>query len=110
MESFSSFKRKRHTPQVDVPGTVYLIHFDKKLAHAGHYIGWSQSLSQRLMHHRNGTGSALMRAVTHAGIDFKVAKTWEGVTRAFERELHNKKNTARICPLCQAAKEKNKEE
>lgn len=84
-----------------VLGTVYLIHFERPYQHARHYIGWTEDLSARLQAHRDGCGSALMAAVTRAGIGWVVARTWEGEDRGFERRLHRRKNSrARLCPIC----------
>lgn len=80
-------------------GTVYLIHFDRPFKHASHYIGWTMNLEGRLWHHKNGTGSRLMAAVTNAGIDWRVVRDWEG-DRNFERKLHNMHSSPRICPVC----------
>jgi len=35
--------------------TVYLLHFDKRLKHAGHYMGVTDDLPARLARHRAGT-------------------------------------------------------
>lgn len=83
---------------------VYLLHFATRYRHAGHYIGWSERLPARLAHHRSGTGARLMAAVSAAGIDFEVARLWEGADRAFERPLHNRKNTPKLCPICAGSK------
>lgn len=82
-----------------VQGTIYLLHFDKPLKHARHYIGWTGNLDERLMDHAEGRGSALMAAVSGAGIAFSVAKTWKG-DRHFERRLKNRKCTPKFCPVC----------
>jgi predicted GIY-YIG superfamily endonuclease len=79
--------------------TVYLLHFDKPLKHARHYIGFSTSLARRLEHHRKGSGSSLMAAVARAGIEFKVARTWKA-DRTFERSLKNRNNAPKLCPIC----------
>jgi hypothetical protein len=81
-------------------GTVYLIHFAMRYRHAGHYLGWSRCLDQRLSHHRAGHGARLMAAVSAAGIPFEVARVWSGADRAFERWLHNLKCGPRLCPVC----------
>lgn len=81
---------------------VYLIHFDESYKHARHYVGWTHSeftLERRLKHHENGTGSRLMKAVSKAGIPWKVVRTWDG-DQCFERRLHNNKNSKRLCPIC----------
>jgi predicted GIY-YIG superfamily endonuclease len=79
---------------------VYLLHFERPLHHAKHYLGCTNDLTKRLKKHRTGNGSKLMRAVTKAGIGFIIAKTWHG-DRHFERWLHNKKNSPKFCPICQ---------
>lgn len=86
-------------------GTIYLIHFERPYHHAKHYIGWSSDVDARMIAHEVGRGSALMRAVTGAGIKWKVVRTWPG-TRDDERRLHRQKNSpARLCPVClEAAK------
>lgn len=80
---------------------VYLIHFNKKLAHAQHYIGFVENdLEQRIEKHKAGTGAKILRACKEAGIDWKVVKVWEEGSRDFERSLKNKKKTRCICPVC----------
>lgn len=83
--------------------TVYLLHFESKLAHAQHYIGFTESeqtLPARLDHHRAGSGARLMRAVTEAGIPWSLARVWPAGSRSFERQLKNRKNTPVLCPTC----------
>lgn len=85
-----------------VPGTIYLLHFERPYRHARHYIGWTKKncLNARLDHHRAGSGSRLMAAVSAAGITFTIARLWTG-TRNDERALKRKKNApARLCPIC----------
>lgn len=71
-----------------------------KLAHAEHYIGWSEQHKRRLDHHRRGSGAKLPAAVVKAGYDFVVARTWEGADKNFERRLKNRKNSRELCPIC----------
>lgn len=86
---------------------VYLIHFDKKLAHAQHYIGFAEdqrTFETRIKQHRSKAkktkGAKLLRAVNIAGIGWDVVKVWEDGDRTFERSLKNKKKTSCICPVC----------
>lgn len=80
---------------------VYLIHFSEKFKHARHYIGFTDGkLDQRMEHHRKGTGSSLMKAVTNAGIEWSVARIWESGNRNFERKLKNRKESKCLCPVC----------
>ncbi len=84
-----------------VPGTVYLIHFERPYRHAAHYLGWSERLEERLAEHRAGRGARLMEVVAEAHIDWTVARTWDG-TRARERQLNKQGGRSRLCPLCRA--------
>lgn len=80
--------------------TVYLLHFDKPLKHASHYIGWAENVEKRIEHHRDGTGARLTQVIAEQGIGFTVARTWEGADKTFERRLKNCKHAADYCPLC----------
>jgi predicted GIY-YIG superfamily endonuclease len=82
-------------------GTVYLIHFEEPLAHAQHYLGFTDDLLTRLEQHRKGNGSRLMQVVGERGIDWILARTWQG-SRKLERKLKNRKNSPRLCTICQA--------
>jgi len=82
---------------------VYLLHFDRPLCHAQHYIGYTESaetLPIRLDHHAHGRGASIMRAVTVAGINWHVVRVWPEADRSFERRLKDQKNSARLCPVC----------
>jgi predicted GIY-YIG superfamily endonuclease len=81
-------------------GTVYLLHFDTPLKHARHYTGWSANLTLRLAEHATGRGARLTEVVADAGIGWTLARTWPGVTRAYERKLKNQGGASRRCPLC----------
>lgn len=88
---------------------VYLLHFDQPYKQARHYIGWSQNIDLRLAKHLMGTGARLMQVLYEQKIGFQVAKIWKDENRTFERSLKNKKNTPRICPICQELKKKGGE-
>lgn len=85
-------------------GTIYLVHFERPFRHARHYIGWTGgTLAARFARHRSlaplRRGSALLRAVFAAGIDFKVVRTWPG-TRDRERSFKINGHSAPRCPIC----------
>src|SRR5690348_739489 len=80
-------------------GTVYLIHFDRRYQHAGHYLGWARDLLARLAEHARGHGARLMAVITEAGIGWQLARTWPG-GRARERQLKKQGGASRRCPLC----------
>ena len=98
----------RATPRPIDPRTVqgevvYLLCFAERFGHAGHYVGYTSKLSARLWHHQRGTGARLLAAVAGAHIAVRVARTWQGADRTFERRIHNRKNTRELCPLCSGA-------
>jgi predicted GIY-YIG superfamily endonuclease len=83
----------------NVPGTVYLLHFSKPFGHAKHYCGFATDLEARIQAHRAGQGARLMTVIKAAGIDFTLARTWQG-TRARERQLKKQGGASRRCPTC----------
>jgi predicted GIY-YIG superfamily endonuclease len=82
-----------------ITGTIYMIHFDERYGHAGHYTGWTTDLPARLAAHTAGTGAKLMEVIKDAGITWRLARTWEG-TRNLERSLKRSGGGARRCPIC----------
>ena len=78
---------------------VYLLHFDRKLCHAGHYLGSTNDLESRLQCHRQGNGARLMEVVAEHGITWRLARTWPG-DRTLERRLKRRKEGRRLCPIC----------
>ncbi len=79
---------------------VYLLHFDKPYKHARHYIGYTANMARRLHEHElTSKGAKLLQVASAAGIKFTIAKTWEG-DRKLERQLKNRKNSAKLCPIC----------
>ncbi len=79
--------------------TVYLLHFARRYKHAGHYIGSTNSLAERLEAHENGRGARLLEVVHAAGIAWVLARTWEG-GRQRERQLKKQRGASRCCPIC----------
>lgn len=81
-------------------GHVYLIHFQSRYKHAGHYLGFATDLEQRLDRHRAGQGARLLEVIGEAGIGWKVVRVWSG-DRGLERSLKRRKNAPRrLCPVC----------
>jgi predicted GIY-YIG superfamily endonuclease len=79
--------------------TVYLLHLDRPLSHARHYLGSTADLEARLEEHRRGTGARLMEVCKERGIGFTLARTWAG-GRTLERQLKQQKGGPRLCPIC----------
>lgn len=80
-------------------GTVYLLHFQQRYQHAGHYTGWTADLASRLADHDAGNGARLLAVVKAAGITWTLARTWTG-SRSTERALKRQGGASRRCPLC----------
>ena len=90
---------------------VYLIHFERALHHARHYLGYCGPgrLDDRMDAHRHGQGARLLAARNRAEIAYEVARVWAHGDRAFERALKRRGYAPRIRPLCAApAKGKTK--
>lgn len=84
---------------------VYLLHFDEKLFHAGHYMGSAADLETRLGQHRNGTGARLTGVIKELGIGWTLARVWEfdSLRAARLAESHfkrHRKNNRGLCPIC----------
>lgn len=88
--------------------SVYLLHFDKPIAHAQHYLGSAVDLPTRLCQHYRGNGARLMEVVRERGISWQLVRTWEcnseREARLLEREFkHRRKNSRGLCPICTLA-------
>jgi predicted GIY-YIG superfamily endonuclease len=81
---------------------IYLLHFDRPLSHARHYVGYTDDPTpdRRIARHRQGRGSKLMAAVVQAGITFSVARVWSDANRDQERQIKKGKNAPKLCPIC----------
>jgi len=60
-------------------------------------------LERRIIEHERGFGANLVRVIRAAGIDFVLARTWNG-DRSRERRLKNTAGSARFCPVCVSSK------
>lgn len=89
---------------------VYLIHFESPFHHARHYVGCTRyTIETRMRKHRNGTGAKLLRAVSAAGIRWRVVRVWEGGDWELEKRLKARHRLADFCPVCQKEKRVRKE-
>ena len=92
---------------------VYLLHFEPRYQHAGHYLGYAKDVMARVALHRSGqSGSVLPEAAARAAVNMMLVRVWRQKGRKFERKLkgaskpHNKRtgSLARLCPACCALK------
>ena len=82
---------------------VYLIHFQSKLHHAQHYIGFVETdLLQRIELHLSNKGAKLLAAVNNQGIRWQVVRIWLEGDRRMERKLKNYKKARCFCPVCKS--------
>jgi predicted GIY-YIG superfamily endonuclease len=94
---------------------VYLLHFEPKFRHAGHYLGYADDIGRRVLEHQEGkSGAKLPAAAAAAGSKLILARTWEGEDRNFERKLkgrqlrpdgtktHHRGSLKQFCPICKA--------
>lgn len=84
-------------------GWIYTIHLHMPLGRPGrngawHYTGWARDLLSRLLDHRDGRGSAMLRYCALAGISWHLGGLCRG-TRADERRL-KQHGAARRCWTC----------
>jgi predicted GIY-YIG superfamily endonuclease len=100
-------KQAGYKKRKDVKGTVYLLHFSQKYHHAGHYLGFAETLENRLEQHRKGQGARLTQVIKDADIEFECVRTWEG-TRDFERQLKNRHDARSLCPNCRQERSEEK--
>lgn len=85
---------------------VYLIHLDRPLKHARHYVGFcaAECPEDRLKRHKSGNGARMLRAANLVGIDYHIIRTWDNLTihqaRQLECRLKRQHNAPRLCPVC----------
>lgn len=82
-------------------GNVYLLCFDPPLAHAKHYLGFTEhdDVEIRVEEHRKGIGARICAVAVDRGITLKLVRTWTKKTRSFERSL-KKRGKSHLCPNC----------
>jgi ribosomal protein S18 acetylase RimI-like enzyme/predicted GIY-YIG superfamily endonuclease len=84
-------------------GYVYVLHFEKTLAHSRHYVGCTSDPRARLCAHAQGRGARIVKAAAAAGIGFRLAAlgcTHHRGMRRIERQCKDWHNTAEFCPEC----------
>jgi len=79
---------------------LYLIHFEQRVAHAGHYLGCTDDLKNRLHEHGNTyRGAALMQECRRRGIAWTLAAVWR---HGHDKEHKTKQvgGLSKYCPIC----------
>jgi predicted GIY-YIG superfamily endonuclease len=87
--------------------TIYLLHLDKPLRHARHYVGLADTLDARLERHASGQGARMPAVCVERGITWRLVRTWQG-SRRLERQLQKRKDALKLCPVCAGANPLNR--
>lgn len=77
----------------------YLLHFDRPIYRAQHYLGWSTNIERRVALHRRGGGARLVAQALAAGIGVDLVRVWPEVDKARERAL-KRGGPKGYCPKC----------
>jgi predicted GIY-YIG superfamily endonuclease len=92
-------------PAIQSPGGVqgcYLLHFDRPIYRAQHYLGWSTNVVRRVALHQRGKGARLVAQALAAGIDVELVRVWPQADKAEERALKRRVPKS-YCPTCRPA-------
>jgi hypothetical protein len=86
---------------------LYLLHFEPRLHHAGHYLGFAVDVERRVGEHlaAGAKASPLVRAAIAAGSVVELVRTWPAGDRTLERRLKREKHGPRLCPVCNPPQE-----
>jgi predicted GIY-YIG superfamily endonuclease len=85
--------------------TIYLLHFEPRFKHAGHYLGVTRNgrdVAARFKEHLEGKGAVLTRYAKKAGCEISLARVWFNQEFASERRMKGR-SLAPLCPMCREA-------
>jgi predicted GIY-YIG superfamily endonuclease len=78
----------------------YLLHFERVVHGAQHYLGWSVDIARRVRTHLNGRGARLVRQALRAGVVVELVRVWPSADRKQERLMKKGRAPKRYCPKC----------
>jgi predicted GIY-YIG superfamily endonuclease len=78
---------------------VYLLHFERPLKHARHYLGKTTDRAARLADHLAGKGARILQVCRAKGIRWRCVRVWRRADRKLERRL-KQLHRADLCPMC----------
>lgn len=83
---------------------LYLLHFEPRYEHAGHYLGFAEDVHRRVAEHLSGNGRAspLVRAALSIRAGVTLVRVWPDAGRQLERRLKRQGGLSRHCPTCRA--------
>jgi predicted GIY-YIG superfamily endonuclease len=83
---------------------IYLLHFNTPIHHAGHYLGSTNNIQQRLADHATGNAARITEVAAQRDLDWQLAKVWQPTPRltlrSTERLIKQRHNGSVFCPLC----------
>jgi predicted GIY-YIG superfamily endonuclease len=79
----------------------YLLHFDRPIYGAQHYLGWATNVARRVAIHNRGRGARLVAQALAAGIRVDLVRVWPDVDKARERAL-KRIGPKTYCPKCKS--------
>jgi predicted GIY-YIG superfamily endonuclease len=79
---------------------LYLLHFDPRYLHAGHYLGYTHDVVKRFALHLRGKGSPLVKAAVNNGSKIVLVRIWAEDGNAEQEIKRVVGSRARLCPLC----------
>ena len=79
---------------------LYLLHFDPRYKHAGHYLGYTDNLPKRFGLHVNGRGSPLVKAAVTSGSTILLVRIWDEDGNAEQEIKRVMRSLVRLCPVC----------
>ena len=77
----------------------YLLHFERPIYGAQHYLGWSTDIRRRVRLHLSGRGARLVSQALQAGIGVELVRIWPTFVRQQEYVL-KRQTPKRYCPRC----------
>src|SRR4051812_2694064 len=77
----------------------YLLHFERPIFGAQHYLGWALNVERRVALQARGGGARLVRQALHAGIAIDWVRTWPEADRKREYALKRRAPKS-YCPTC----------
>jgi len=79
---------------------LYLLHFDPRYRHAGHYLGYTEDLPKRFAMHMRGKGSPLVKAAVKNGSRIILVRIWAEDGNAEQEIKRVVGSRVRLCPVC----------
>jgi predicted GIY-YIG superfamily endonuclease len=79
---------------------LYLLHFDPRYRHAGHYLGYTEDLPKRFALHVRGKGSPLVKAAVNNGSRIVLVRIWDEDGNAEQEIKRVMRSLVLLCPVC----------